>query len=48
MLVCSLGWLVDIPAHALHEKGLQRQKGAGPLVSSQDKSKLLVPEINRG
>ena len=39
------GW---IPGHALHEKDLQRQKGAGPLVSSQEERALLVPVINRG
>ena len=31
----------------LHEKGLQRQKGAVPLVGSQEQSALLVPLINR-
>ena len=36
-----------IPGHALHEKGLQRQKGVGPLVSSQEQRALLVPVINR-
>ena len=34
--------------HALHERGLQRQKGDGPLVSSQELRVLLVPMINRG
>ena len=38
--------LGDIPGHALHEKGLQRQ-GDGPLVSSQEERALLVPLINR-
>ena len=37
-----------IPGHALHGKGLQRQKGVGPLVSSQEKRALLVPLINCG
>ena len=37
-----------IPGHALHEKGLQRQKSFGPLVSSQHERALLVPLINRG
>ena len=37
-----------IPGHALHEKGLQRQKGVGPLVSSQEQRALLVPRFNRG
>ena len=36
-----------IPGHALHEKGLQRQKGVGPLVSSQEKRELLILLINR-
>ena len=36
-----------IPGHALHEKGLQRQKGVGPLVSSQEHRALLVPQLNR-
>ena len=36
-----------IPGHALHEKGLQRQKSVGPLVSSQEERALLVPVINR-
>ena len=29
------------------QKGLQRQKGVGPLVSSQEQRALLVPLINR-
>ena len=36
-----------IPGHALHEKGLQRQKGVGPLVSSQRERALAVPVIKR-
>ena len=39
--------LVVIPGHALHEKGLQRQKSIVPLVGSQDQRALLVPVINR-
>ena len=31
----------------MHEKGLQRQKGVGPLVSSQEQRALLVPRLNR-
>ena len=31
----------------MHEKGLQRQKGVGPLVGSQERRALLVPLINR-
>ena len=38
----------SVPGHALHEKGLQRQKGVGPLVSSQGGRALLDPRINRG
>ena len=38
---------IQIPGNALHEKGLQRQKGVGPLVSSQEQRALLVPVINR-
>ena len=37
----------QIPGHALHEKGLQRQKGVGPLVSSQEQRALLVPRLHR-
>ena len=37
-----------IPGHALHEKGLQRQEGAGPLVGSQERRAAVVPLINRG
>ena len=44
----SVREIVLIPGHALHEKGLQRQKGAGPLVSSQEERALLVLLINRG
>ena len=32
-----------IPGHALHEKGLQKQKSVVPLVSSQEERALLVP-----
>ena len=32
----------------MHEKGLQRQKSVGPLVSSQEERALPVPVINRG
>ena len=36
------------PGHALHEKGLHRQKGGVvPLVGSQDQRALLVSLINR-
>ena len=40
--------IMYFPGHALHEKGLQRQRGVGPLVSSQEERALLVPVINRG
>ena len=36
------------PGHALREKGLQRQKGVGPLVSSKEQRALLVPLVNCG
>ena len=36
-----------VPGHALHEKGLQRQKSVGTLVSSQERRALAVPVINR-
>ena len=36
-----------IPGHALHEKGLQKQKGVVPLVGSQEQRAPLVPLINR-
>ena len=45
---CSVVWKSYVfPGHALHEKGLQKQKGVGPLVSSQEQRALLVPRINR-
>ena len=36
-----------IPGHALHEKGLQRQMGAGTLVNSQERRAAVVPRFNR-
>ena len=36
-----------VPGNTLHEKGLQRQKGVGPLVGSQERRALLVLVINR-
>ena len=36
-----------IPGHALHEKGLLRQIGDDPLVSSQERRALLVLVISR-
>ena len=39
---------MTIPGHALHEKGLQRQISAGPLVSSQERRAAVVPRVNRG
>ena len=39
--------MVQFPGHALHEESLQRQKGVGPLVSSQEERALAVPLINR-
>ena len=37
---------LEIPGHALHEIGLQRQIGVGTLVSSQERRALAVPLIN--
>ena len=36
-----------VPGHALHEKGLQKQRGVGSLVSSQERRAGFVPRINR-
>ena len=40
-------WILQIPERALHEKGLQRQKGVVPLVGSQEHRALLVPVMNQ-
>ena len=41
-------WIVPwFPGHALREKGLQRQKGAAPVVSFQERRAAVVPVINR-
>ena len=37
-----------VPGHAIHEKGLQRQKCVGLLVSSQEQRALLVLLMNCG
>ena len=37
---------VLLPGHALHEKGLQKQKCAGPLVSSQERRARFIPRLN--
>ena len=39
--------VVRVPGHALHEKGLQGQKGVGPLVSSWERRAAVVPLMNR-
>ena len=39
-------WIRQVPEHALHEKGSQRQ-GVDPLASSQERRALLVLLINR-
>ena len=44
--MCVLAVSTGFPGHALYEKGLWRQKGIGPLVSSQERRALLVPMIN--
>ena len=36
------------PRHAVHEKSLQKQKGACELVSSQERRALAVLLVNRG
>ena len=36
-----------VPGHALHEQGLQGQKGVGPLFGSQEERALIVLVINR-
>ena len=41
----TTAWCIPVPGHALHEKGLQGQKGVGPLVSSQEQRALLVPRL---
>ena len=35
-----------IPGQALHEKGLQRQEGVGPVLSSQEQRAALAPRMN--
>ena len=39
---------IDFPDMPCMKKGLQKQKGDGPLVSSKEEIALLVPLINRG
>ena len=41
-------WTRQVPGHALHEEGLQRQIGVGTLVNSQQRRALAVPVLNRG
>ena len=44
----AFGWKQQqIPGHTSHETSLQRQKGVGPLVSSQERRSLAVPLIFR-
>ena len=38
-----LSFVNPFPGHALHEKGLQKQKGVGTLVSSQERKAAVVP-----
>ena len=40
--------LEGVPGHALHDEGLQREKGVGTLVSGQERRAAVVPRINRG
>ena len=42
--VVSISWS---PGHTLHERGLPKQIGVGPLVSSQERRTAVVPRINR-
>ena len=42
----GFGGTLKDPGHALHEKGLQRRIGIGPLVSSQERRAAVVPRIN--
>ena len=39
--------VAQLPRHALQDKGLQKQKGVGPLVNSRDRRAAFVPLINR-
>ena len=41
------GFWNRFPDMPWHDKGLHRQKSAGPLVSSQEQRALLVPRLNR-
>ena len=45
---CGFRSSFDFPGHALHEKGLLRQKSVVPLVGSKEQRALFVPVINRG
>ena len=53
-VVCSVCFLAEakaktsLPGHALHEKGVQRQKNVGPIVSSQERRALLGPRSKHG
>ena len=40
-------WIRQIPGHALHENGLQRQKSVGTLVRNHVRRAAVVPRINR-
>ena len=44
---CLKSWFKYLPGYALHIKSLQKQKGAGPLVSSQERRMLAAPRIKR-
>ena len=45
ILLADIGFFLG---HALHEKGLKRQKGVVPLVGRQEQRALLVPLIESG
>ena len=38
---------IIVPRHAVHEKGIQRQKGVVPQVGSKEQRALLFPLLNR-
>ena len=45
--VLCIQLVITITEHVLYEKVLQRLKGVGPLVCSQEQRALLVPRFNR-
>ena len=47
VLQVKLCYFIQVHEHALHDKGLQRRKSAGPLASSQERRARLAPRISR-